>query len=139
VLAVMLGAVALFVSAAAAGGFEFRIYDPSHFATQEVGTADVIRSSARVYPQPGGRAYLYFSLTKQGAGRFRALTRSLAHRGAVVHRKLPFVLEIDGRVRGRPLVDYTAFPDGLDPQPGVEITGLPLAVARVLATIIRGR
>ncbi len=129
--------VSISAAAGAASHFELRVYDPARLAKAEVTSADVIRSSAPAGPQPGGSAYLYFRLTKQGVIRFHALTRALARRGARIHRRLPFAVEINDRVRARPFVDYKAFPDGLDASTGIEIDGLPLTLARMLARQMR--
>jgi hypothetical protein len=81
---------------------------------------------------------LHFRLTGQGATKFHALTRGLARRGARLRRNLAVAIEIDGRVRARPFVDYRLYPDGLDGSQGIEVQ-LPRALARRFAKQIRGR
>jgi hypothetical protein len=128
--------VSVAAASVTASPFELRMYDPARLAKIEVTTADVVPSSARASRQPGGSGRLYFRLTRQGAMKFHTLTLALARRGARLHHSLPFAVEINSRVRARPLVDYRAFPDGLNGASGVEI-GMPLPLAQMLARQIR--
>lgn len=130
-------AVAAPSAGSVASGVDLRIYDPLGQARWEVRTADVVRSSAYASRRPGGSAALYFRLTKYGALKFHRLTRALARRGVRLHRSQPFALKVDGRVYARPLVDYRAFPDGLDGRSGIQVEGLKLATAQRLAREIR--
>jgi len=132
------GAAVLAPSArSAASHVELLIYDPVGRAKSEVRTADVVRSSARASRQPGGSAALYFRLTKIGALKFHSLTRALARRGARLHRSQRFAFEVGGRVYARPLIDYRAYPNGLDGRSGIQVDGLKLATAQRLAREIR--
>lgn len=136
-----IGLLAAFVLALWGCGGEshvtLRIYDSAGGAASVVGTEDVVRSSARASRGPGGSATLFLALTDDGAIKLESLTRTLARRGAKVHRPQTFTFEIDGKVYARPKIDYRAFPDGLDGSSGLEIGGLPLTVARQLAGQIR--
>jgi hypothetical protein len=69
--------------------------------------------------------------------RFHSLTLALARRGARLHRSLPVAIEINGRIRTRPHIDYKAYPDGLSGTSGIEIL-LPIPLAQMLAKQIRG-
>jgi len=116
---------------------ELRIYDPTGRANLEVTIADVVRSSARASRQPDGSAALSFSFTSEGAGKFHRLTRSLARRGAEVHRPQRVAIEIDG-LRHTSVIDYRAFPNGFDGGAGVQLLVLRLPDAQRLAADIRG-
>jgi hypothetical protein len=116
---------------------ELRIYDPTGRAKEEVTIADVVPSSARASRQPDGSAALSFSFTREGASKFHRLTRSLARRGAEVHRPQRVAIEINGR-RHTNVVDYRAFPNGLDGSAGVQLAMLRLPDAQRLAADIRG-
>jgi hypothetical protein len=135
-----IGALAILAADGCAGAkdFRFRLFDPTGHVPAEVATADILRSAARAYPEPGGSAALFVQLTPRGASEFHALTRGLARRGARLHRRQSFVVTIDGHVYARPFVDYKASPDGLDGRSGLELQGLKLATARRLAKEIRG-
>jgi hypothetical protein len=138
-LAVLIGsAVAVTPARSVSSRVDLRIYDPAMQSRWEVRTADVVRSSAHASRGLGGSASLYLRLTASGAVKFRRLTRDLARRGARLRRAQRFVLKIDGRVYARPLVDYHAFPDGVDGRPGIQIEGMPLSTAQRLARRIRG-
>jgi preprotein translocase subunit SecD len=113
------------------------MYDPAGQSKWAVGTADVVRSSARASRQPGGFATLSFRLTNNGAMKFHNLTRALARRGARLHRAQRFAFEVDGRVVSLPSIDYRAFPNGLDGRSGIQVEGLKFATAQRLARGIR--
>jgi len=113
-----------------------RIYDPAGEVKAEVGINDVVRSSARAFREPGGYAAVSFRLTARGVVKCNRLMRGLARRGARLRRAQRFVIEIDGEVR-RIVVDYRAYPDGVDCAPGLRLTGLRLSLAQRLAKRIR--
>jgi hypothetical protein len=114
-----------------------RIYDPTGRAGAEVTATDVIRSSVRTGPESRGTAYLYFALTRRGRQRFRSLTRALARRGTRLDHFQHFAFAVSGRIYGRPFIDYRAFPDGLDGQPGIELPGIRPKVAKRVAAQLR--
>jgi hypothetical protein len=139
-LIVVSASLALLATSAAWGRTSqvaLRIYDPSGQVKTEVTSADVVRSSVRASPGPGG-AVLSFDLTKQGASKFHTLTRALARRGARLHRRQAFAVEIGGKVFSRPWIDYRVNPDGLPGDSGIEIDLSRLAVAQRLAKEILG-
>ncbi len=138
VLLTFVGAAVLVPSACGtASHLTLRIYDPTGQAKSEVTTADVVRSSARASREHGGSAVLFFRLMNEGSSKFHSLTRALARRGARIRRRQPFAFEIDGRVYARPLIDYRAYPDGLDGRPGLQMEGLRLETAQLVARHIR--
>ena len=61
----------------------------------------------------------------------------LAHRGRTLRKPQSFVVEISGRVRRRPTIDYVASPNGFCAAPGIQIDGLPLVEAHILVDAIR--
>jgi hypothetical protein len=126
---------AVVVSLTSCGGsdsdqFSFRIYDPSGRTKVEVMNADIVRTSVSAVPQGGGKAILSVSFTADGASKFCRLTRALARRGAALDRQQRFALVVNGRVQSRPFVDYDAAPSGLCGSPGIEVQGVPVAVAQ---------
>jgi hypothetical protein len=139
----LLAVLALVSAAVATGGsrgFEMRIFDPARSAQPVITADEVIRSSARAVHDPTDIEHtaLYFRLTPQGVVAFRALTRELARRGARANRPLAFAVEINGRIRARPTIDYHFFANGIDATQGIQVSGLTAAVARTLAKQIRG-
>ena len=142
--AVLAGAGAVVLATSACGGTnerqesEFRIYDPTGKVDTQITTADIDRSSAGVLPLENVRAAVYVNFTDSGKSKFCQLTRSLAHRGRTLRKPQSFVVEISGRVRRRPTIDYVASPNGFCVAPGFQIDGLPLVEAHVLLEVIRG-
>jgi len=116
---------------------EFRIYDPTGKVATQITTADIDRSSAGVLPLENVRAAVYVNFTDSGKSKFCRLTRSLAHRGRTLRKPQSFVVEISGRERRRPTIDYEANPNGSCAAPGIQIDGLPLVEAHILVDAIR--
>jgi hypothetical protein len=116
---------------------KLRIYDPAGQIRAAVRAADVVRPSARATREPDGSGALSFRLTKHGVATFHILTRGLARRGARLHKRQAFVLEINHK-SARPEIDYRVSPDGVDASGGLEVSGMPFSVARMLAQAIRG-
>jgi hypothetical protein len=114
-----------------------RIYDPSEHMAGEVGPTDVVRSSVRTSPDQPGTAVLFFQLTSRGKQRIHTLTRALARRGARLHRNQHFAFAVSGHVYARPFIDYRALPNGIDGEPGIEISGIPRKVAQRIAAEMR--
>jgi len=135
-LAIVVCAVMASVARGSGGRFEFRLFDPTGQIRTVVTAPDLVRSSARAERRSDGSGILYFRLTKHGVAKFRTLTRALARRGARLQRRQGFDFEVNGTNYGRPLVDYTAYPDGLDAASGIGLT-MQLSVARMLANAIR--
>jgi hypothetical protein len=104
----------------------------------QITTADIDRSSAGLLPLENVRAAVYVDFTDSGTSKFCRLTRSLAHRGQTLRETQSFVVEISGRERRRPTIDYVANPNGFCAAPGIQIDGLPLVEAHILVEAIRG-
>lgn len=117
---------------------DFRIYDPTGKVDTQITTADIDRSSAGLLPLENVRAAVYVDFTDSGTSKFCRLTRSLAHRGRTLRKPQSFVVEISGRERRRPTIDYVANPNGFCAAPGIQIDGLPLVEAHILVEAIRG-
>ena len=132
-----LSALACWVAVAAAGRVELRIYDPAGHVKVAVALAGVIRSSAHAWRPPRGAAALSVRLTSEGVSACNSLTRSLAKRGAEAHKQQRMALEVNGRIVAAPLIDYQAFPDGLDCAPGIQVNVSSFATAQRLAADIR--
>jgi hypothetical protein len=137
--AVTLAAIVLALvgaNADASTSLSVRIYDPTGRETPSLTTADVIRTSARATRAPGAQGVLYIRLTRNGARKFRLLTRALARLGAREHRLESLAFSVSGRVYSRARIDYRAFPDGLPGDQGIEFD-LALTTAQRLARLIR--
>jgi hypothetical protein len=117
---------------------DISIYDPTHHVKVELTSDDFVPSSARAEPQPGGSASLYVGFTSEGAAKFCRLTRDLARRGARLHREQHFAFAAGLAIYARPRVDHRANPEGICGAPGVEVSGMRPALARVVALGIRG-
>jgi hypothetical protein len=85
---------------------------------------------------PAGNAAVFFRLTAEGAVKFQTLTRALVHRGAKVHRNQNLAIQL-GDFVSRPNIDYRLSPNGLSPDPGIEVLGMTISHARRLAREIR--
>jgi hypothetical protein len=83
---------------------------------------------------PAGNAAVFFRLTAEGAVKFQTLT--LAHRGAKVHRNQHVAIQL-GDFVSRPNIDYQLSPNGLSPEPGIEVLGMTISHARRLVREIR--
>jgi hypothetical protein len=134
----------LVVAASACGGTneqqesEFRIYDPTGRVNTQITAADIVRESAGLVQLENVRAMVYVNFKNSGTSTFCRLTRSLAHRGRTLGKPQSFVVEISGRERRRPTIDYEANPNGFCFAPGIQISGLPLVEAHILVEAIRG-
>jgi hypothetical protein len=143
-VAVLVGAGAVVLATSACGGtdetqeVEFRIYDPTGKVDTQITTADIDRDSAGLLPLENVRAAVYVDFNDSGTSKFCRLTRSLAHRGRTLRKLQSFVVEISGRKRRRPTIDYEANPNGFCRAPGIQIDGLPLVEAHILVDAIRG-
>jgi hypothetical protein len=120
---------------AATGRTEFRIYDPTGRVKTEVTLGGVVRSSAHAY-RLGGQGQLEFQLTSGGVSAFKALTRSLAIRGARVHALQAMAIQVNGQVVSRVRVDYRAYPDGMSGSQGIYLFVSSFATAQRLAAAI---
>jgi hypothetical protein len=116
---------------------QVRIYDTSGRTQVEVQTPDVLRRSARAQNVSGGSADVYFRLTREGEAKFRHLTRTVARRGARLHRLQRIAFEINGKVYARPSIDYKFYPNGFDGSTGLLLAGLKLATAERLVYQMR--
>jgi SecD/SecF fusion protein len=91
----------------------------------------------------GGTPDVEFGFTPKGASAFTDLTAEIAHRGSEVSTagsplEQHFAVTLDGVLVTVPEIDYTAYPDGVPPGQGGEITsGLTVSSARKLATELR--
>jgi hypothetical protein len=91
----------------------------------------------------GGNPDVDFGFTRKGAIAFTDLTAEIAHRGSEVSGagsslEQHFAIAIDGVLVTVPEIDYTAYPDGVPPGQGGEITaGLTASSARELAAELR--
>jgi hypothetical protein len=143
-VAVLAGAGAVVLATSACGGtnetqeLEFRLYDPKGKVGTQITTADIVRESAGLLPLENVRATVYVDFTDSGTSKFCRLTRSLAHRGRTLRKLQSFAVEIGGRVRKRPTIDYVANPNGFCAAPGFQIDDLPLVEAHILLEVIRG-
>ncbi|MDP9223460.1 MAG: hypothetical protein M3P18_06315 [Actinomycetota bacterium] len=139
--AIVVANFALLVLTACGGSsspeFRFRIYDASGQAKPGVTAAGVLRNSARASQTPDGSWSFYFRLTDKGEAEFHRLTRSLAKRGARLHRVQRMTVEMNGTVLARAGIDYKVQPDGFDGRTGLEFPGLRPATARRFAQQMR--
>ena len=122
--------------------FELRIYDPTGKVPVELTTADIVRSGVRaelpeLQPVGGKYAVVYIPLTDAGTSKFCRLTRAGARRGRELGKQQAFVIEINGRVKSRPQLDYDATPNGICGAPGFEIQGIRRMEAQALVRLIR--
>ncbi len=62
--------------------------------------------------------------TSKGGKQFHAITRQEAFRGKLKGTPQHFAIVLDREIRSFPQIDYTQYPDGIDPINGAQITGL---------------
>ena len=90
----------------------------------EVTDRDLDPASVRVMTDPSAGGNVVVAVfTATGRRKFRALTRTLAHRGRVQSNAQHFAIVVGSRVLSAPLIDYLNNPDGID-APGIEVSGL---------------
>jgi SecD/SecF fusion protein len=78
---------------------------------------------ADIDPQQGPIVLMEF--TKHGNKLFHQVTKNEAVRGSIVGRKQSFAIVLDGAIRSFPTIDYSQYPQGIDPTgSGAQITGL---------------
>jgi preprotein translocase subunit SecD len=116
---------------------DLRIYDPAGHVPVEVTDRDVVASSVKTW-RGAGTTNINFELTPRGQRRLLRLTRSLARRGATLHRVQHFAIAVRGRVYSRPYIDYRLTPDGVDAKTGLEIANLRPSEAKRVADALRG-
>ena len=116
---------------------DLRIYDPAGHARVEVTDRDVVPSSVKTW-RGDGATNINFELTARGQRSFLRLTRSLARRGAKLHRAQHFAIAVRGRVYSRPFIDYRLTPGGLDAKSGLSIANVPPSEAKRVANALRG-
>ena len=118
------------------------MYDPAGKVPVELTAADIVRTSVRaelpeLQPVGGKYAVVSFALTDTGTSKLCRLTRALARRGRELGKRQAFVVEINGRVKTRPQLDYDATPNGICGAPSVEIQGIRRKEAQALVRLIR--
>jgi SecD/SecF fusion protein len=64
------------------------------------------------------------SFTGSGGGKFHQITREEAQRGKLRGTPQHFAIVLDRQIQSFPQIDYTQYPDGIDPVNGAQITGL---------------
>jgi SecD/SecF fusion protein len=64
------------------------------------------------------------SFTGAGGKKFHDITRSEAQRGKLRGSPQHFAIVLDRQIQSFPQIDYTQYPDGIDPINGAQITGL---------------
>jgi preprotein translocase subunit SecD len=115
----------------------FRIYGEGGGPVLNAG--DVARETVRLDMDPAtGQPVLTFGLTAEGLRKFNRLTRTLAHRGASVGRPFHFLITVDGRVLGRPYIDYRMNPDGIPGGSGIQLNLPSRSESEKLARRLRG-
>jgi preprotein translocase subunit SecD len=105
-----------------------------------LGASDLEPGGAQFARDPVTRLPIVsITLTHDGDLRFHALTRAVAQRGAATDEMQDFAIVVDGQLRSMPGIDYTHYPDGIDPSgTGAEINGFESAPdARDLAVVLQ--
>jgi SecD/SecF fusion protein len=62
--------------------------------------------------------------TGKGGKQFHEITRQEAFRGKLKRSPQHFAIVLDGEIKSFPQIDYSQYPDGIDPINGAQITGL---------------
>jgi SecD/SecF fusion protein len=88
---------------------------------------------------PNGQPIVTMQFTGHGNKVFHEITRLEAVRGQTLGVPQHFAIVLDSQIRSWPQIDYTKFPDGIDPTSGgAEITGLAsLSEAKNLALVLQ--
>jgi hypothetical protein len=105
-----------------------------------LGARDLAPGAAHFARDPVSRLPIVtIRLTHGGDRRFHALTRAVAQRGSATDELQDFAIVVDGHLRSMPAIDYTHYPDGIDPTvEGAEINGFESARdARDLAVVLQ--
>ena len=90
-------------------------------------TGDMLKLSGtrQDFDPQTGEAIVTMQFTDKGNKRFRDITRAEAVRGATLGSPQHFAIVLDNEIRSFPQIDYTRYPDGIDPTGGgAQITGM---------------
>ncbi len=90
-------------------------------------TGDMLKLSGtrQDFDPQTGEAIVTMQFTGKGNKRFRDITRAEAVRGATLGSPQHFAIVLDNEIRSFPQIDYTKYPDGIDPTGGgAQITGM---------------
>jgi len=72
-----------------------------------------------------GQPIVTMQFTGKGNKAFHDITRTEAHRGEALGTPQHFAIVLDNQIRSFPEIDYTKYPDGIDPTAGgAEISGI---------------
>ena len=94
--------------------------------------ADLRSAHADIDPTTS-QPIVVLELTPTGQREFVVLTRAIVHAGRRHHRPFHVSISVNGKVVGRPYIDYHRFPNGLPANEGIEINGLSMRASRELA------
>ncbi|HET7045767.1 MAG TPA: protein translocase subunit SecD [Gaiellaceae bacterium] len=88
------------------------------------GMLDLDGTRADIDPQSGSPVVL-MKFKGEGNKAFRDITAAEARRGSAVGTQQHFAIVLDNQIRSWPQIDYTQYPNGIDPTGGgAQITGL---------------
>jgi SecD/SecF fusion protein len=85
-----------------------------------------------------GQPIVLMQFTGKGGKQFHAITREEAFRGKLRQTPQHFAIVLDNQIQSFPQIDYTQYPDGIDPINGAQITGLKDATeAKDIALVLQ--
>src|SRR5207253_11172390 len=92
----------------------------------EMTGADLNLSGTRADIDPtSSQPVVLMQFTNAGGKKFHEITRHEAQRGRLRGQQQHFAIVLDGEMKSFPSIDYTQYPDGIDPVNGAQITGIP--------------
>jgi SecD/SecF fusion protein len=113
-------------------GISYYLFKHDPKSTERAGpfpqmTGDMLKLSGtrQDFDPNTGEAIVSMQFTGKGNKRFRDITRAEAVRGATLGTPQHFAIVLDGEIRSFPQIDYSKYPDGIDPTGGgAQITGM---------------
>ncbi len=104
-------------------------------------TGDMLKldGTRQDFDTQSGQPIVTMQFTGAGNKRFHEITRDEAIRGRALGQPQHFAIVLDNEIRSFPQIDYSLYPDGIDPRGGgAQITGLAsLKEAKNLALVLQ--
>jgi SecD/SecF fusion protein len=124
--------------------FKHGSYPDDHYATDGkypnmTGTQLNLSGTRQDFDPTSGDPIVLLSFNKKGNKIFHQVTKDEAVRGSIQQAQQHFAIVLDDQIRSFPSIDYSQYPDGIDPTGGgAQITGMAnLKEAQNLALVLQ--
>jgi SecD/SecF fusion protein len=118
--------------------FRYQPTDTTHPVPEMNGSDLKLSGTRQDFDPNSSEPIVLLSFTGKGGKKFHAITRDEAQRGSIRGTPQHFAIVLDREIKSWPQIDYTQYPDGIDPINGAQITGLQsLGEAKDLALVLQ--